>query len=482
MIYKTLILIFCGLFTFSAIATASDNVALQTYKTELHSLVFNATLDHLDNKIAKVIQGKISISLKDVEKDPILVKKLLYQAVIYRHFKIIKMLLPIYQKYQQQDKILILFAEGALAESQQNYSQAIAKFRQLLAINPKMNPARIALAIALFNDKQLSSAKQQFEKVKSDENLPIAVAKMVEQYLRLIDDNSAWQISFSANYEQDNNVNDASSDRNIEQTGFVKSDSMLPQSAHGIAYSLILAKEKNIKDSHYFFFETNLFGKFYWDNRDYNDTYNRSYLGYVNKNSKQSVRLLSLYERRWIGNKRYQQGTGIRAEYNRWLSINWQISSALEYVKQRYNDYDYLNGANKLFSTTLFWIRNPQQTFHIGFNLEQENTRIKQYSNNSYTLRFGWGQEWGKGISSHMNFSISKRQYQDQFKLANRFPLGKNRRDHIYHTYFALWKRDWHLFGITPKLQLVWKKQQSNFPSFYSYQEKQFNIVFEKNF
>src|SRR5699024_4340736 len=99
----------------------------------------------------------------------------------------------------------------------------------------------------------------------------------------------------------------------------------------------------------------------------------------------------------------------------------WQISSALEYVKQRYNDYDYLNGANKLFSTTLFWIRNPQQTFHIGFNLEQENTRIKQYSNNSYTLRFGWGQEWGKGISSHMNFSISKRQYQDQFKLANRF-------------------------------------------------------------
>ena len=86
MIYKTLILIFCGLFTFSAIATASDNIALQTYKTELHSPVFNATLDHLDNKIAKVIQGKISISLKDVEKDPILVKKLLYQAVIYRHF------------------------------------------------------------------------------------------------------------------------------------------------------------------------------------------------------------------------------------------------------------------------------------------------------------------------------------------------------------------------------------------------------------
>lgn len=61
-------------------------------------------------------------------------------------------------------------------------------------------------------------------------------------------------------------------------------------------------------------------------------------------------------------------------------------------------------------------------------------------------------------------------------------PLGKIRKDIIYNTSLNLWKRDWHLFGITPKINLSWKRQDSNLDTLYSYSEKEVRLILEKNF
>ena len=45
-----------------------------------------------------------------------------------------------------------------------------------------------------------------------------------------------------------------------------------------------------------------------------------------------------------------------------------------------------------------------------------------------------------------------------------------------------IWKRDWHLWGITPKLSYRWRKQKSNFNSLYSYHDNSVNVFFEKTF
>ncbi len=61
-------------------------------------------------------------------------------------------------------------------------------------------------------------------------------------------------------------------------------------------------------------------------------------------------------------------------------------------------------------------------------------------------------------------------------------PLNKIRRDKIYNVNAKLWKRDWHLLGVTPKLSVVWKKQKSNLASLYAYTDKQITLLFEKSF
>ncbi|WKT00895.1 surface lipoprotein assembly modifier [Gallibacterium salpingitidis] len=424
----------------------------------------------------------IKIAITDLQHNPQLAEKILNQAILQRNYAVIAKVLPIYQAFSDKDEILVLFAEGTLADAQQQYAEAINKFRQILAINPQLNPVRIALAITLFKDQQNSAAEDQFNKAKTAENIPAPIKALIDRYLTALEQRSGWKTSFSVNYLQDHNVNNTSSTREIENTGFIKADQMLPQSAHGVAYSFNLSKDINLFGAHYLSLENNLFGKFYWDNRDYNDVLNRTYVGYTHKSAEQTWRLLPFYERRWIGDKRYQWSNGVRGEWNRWLSTNWQLSTALEYAKQHYFTSEALNGHNQLASMTVLWLRTPQQYFYFGSDFYREKTAVKQYSHDAKTLRLGWGQEWYQGISSRLSVAFTKRDYKDQAVLANILPLGKVRADKIYQANLMLWKRDWYFWGITPKVRFSWKKQDSNIPSMYAYTDKNVNLVFEKTF
>ncbi|OBX03177.1 hypothetical protein QV06_10010 [Gallibacterium genomosp. 3] len=431
---------------------------------------------------ANITVKTTKISLVEIEKNPQLAAQILNQAILQRNIAVIAKVLPIYRHFPIKDEILVLFAEGTLAEAQQHYELAITKFRQILAIDPRLNPVRIALAISLFRDQQNSAAKEQFNKAKVEQKVPQPIQLLIEHYLQAIEQRSEWKSSFAVNYLQEDNVNNASATREIEHTGFIKSDQMLPQTAHGLAYSVNLARDFNLFAAHYLSFENTLVGKFYWDNRDYNDVLNRTYLGYTHKSATQTWRLLPFYERRWIGDKRYRWANGVRGEWNQWLSANWQVSTALEYAKQRYFATPSLNGHSQLASFTLLWLRNPQQYFYGGMDLQREHTSVKQYSYTAQTLRLGWGQEWYQGISSRLNLSLTRRNYQDEAVLGNVLPLGKIRSDRVYQAHLTLWKRDWHFWGITPKLKFSWKKQDSNIPSMYTYTDKNINLVFEKTF
>lgn len=399
--------------------------------------------------------------------------------------ELIQELLAIYRTFPQHDPILARFSEATLAQLAKDYSLAIAHLREILAVNPDLNPVRIELAKALFHDRQDNAARDQFEKAQSAVGVPQPIRQVIAAYLNALQQRSGWQSGISAYYLRDSNVNNASSNPYIENTNFdsiQKGDSMLPQSAHGIAYSFNLERDFNLSGSHYLHFSTELFGKNFWDNHAYDDIYNRTYLGYKHKSAVQTWAVLPFYEKRWYGNQSYKWANGVRGEYRRWLNNNWQISTALEHAEQHYYDSQTLNGHSRLASATLLWLRNPRQFFYLGADYNREKTRELQYRNNTRTVRLGWGQEWQWGISSRLGVAYAQRNYKDQVRLGKILQLGKTRNDKIYSVNLTLWKRDWHLWGITPKLHFSWKKQDSNLPSMYSYSQKNANLIFEKTF
>ena len=441
------------------------------------------TLPELGDQNAQTIQ----ITREQLEQDPHLTHQLLSQAIYSRNVDLIAELLEVYRHFPKHDPIMVLFAEGKIAALTENYSEAIEKYREILAQNPNLNPVRIELAIALFNQKQDGAAKDQFEKAQTAGDLPPRANALISAYLEALQERDTWNVDFSFNYLRDTNVNNAGSGQQIvlENGGVLtRSEQMMPQTAHGLAYSLDISRDFNLSGSNYLAVGNEFLGKSYWDNHDYDDLSNRTYIGYAHKTAKQNFRIKPFYEKRWYGGESYRWSNGARVEFSRWLNPNWQISTAGEFAKQRYFDSTSQNGNNKMVSATLLWARTPKQFFYVGSDFMAERTRGRQYSSDSKSIRLGWGQEWGWGVSSRVSLSAMKRDYKDIAKLGNinLFSFGKAREDKIYGVNLTLWKRDWHLMGITPKLQFSWRKQDSNIPEMYSYTQKNVNVVFEKTF
>lgn len=425
---------------------------------------------------------EIHLSYEALSKDQTLTEKLLNQAIEGGNPEIILPLLQIYEKFDNQDIILIRFAKAQLAKKRGDYREAIGLYREILAERPELTPVRIQLAISLFYEQQDNAAKEQFEKALSDKELPSDIAHLIRDYLNALNERDGWRINAGGSYLREKNVNNASSSGNIENTQFVKGSSMLPQKAHGVSYSFDLERDFNLQGAHYLRVSNVLYGKSYWDNHDFDDITNRTYLGYVRKSAVQNWTVLPFYERQWYGNHRYKLASGVRGEFNRWITPNWQISTAAEYSKERYHSNSLLSGNNKLVSLTVLWRINPQRFFYTGADFTRQKAQSRQYSYDLKTVRIGWGEEWGWGISSRLSFSTSKRDYKANLSLGNVFHFDKRRKDEIYQVNAMIWKRDWHLWGITPKLSYRWRKQKSNFNSLYSYHDNSVNVFFEKTF
>lgn len=426
----------------------------------------------------------LRFAVKDLYQNKALTEQVLSLAIEQQNEQALQKALKVYRTFDQQDQILLLFAQGRLATLQRQWQQAVFFYRQLIAQDPELHLVRFELAVALFEDQQNEAAQAQFEQLRSLK-LSASSLRYVEAYLEALRQRNGWQVSASAHYVRDDNVNKVSNHPTIEAKNFprlTKNPSMLPQKAEGISYYLDISRQFNLQNHHYLHFENDLSGKWYWDNHSQDDMFNRTLLGYANKTAKQEWKILPFYQRQWSGNQRYNKSVGIRLEHSYWLTPKLQLASALEFAKHRYHQNTALNGESQLISQTLFWQQSPTQYFYVGGDINQTRTKERQYSNLYQSLRLGWGKSWQWGISSRLSTSIAQRKYKDEAVLSGWLNFGKIRQDNIYQVNLILWKRDWYVWNITPKLQFSWKKQQSNIAQMYSFQEKNVFLIFEKRF
>ena len=131
-------------------------------------------------QLATAQTEQIQITLEQLQQNPALTHELLSRAIYARNPEMIKKLLEIYRTFSNRDPIMERFAEGKLAALTENYTVAIDKYREILAKNPNLNPVRIELAIALFNQKQDGAAKDQFEKAQTAGDLPPQVKHLMD--------------------------------------------------------------------------------------------------------------------------------------------------------------------------------------------------------------------------------------------------------------------------------------------------------------
>ena len=189
-------------------------------------------------------------------------------------------LLKQYQQVADKDQTLYDYGLGALYRHQGKQKQAIALYRQILARQPDLHYPRFDLAMMLFEDKQYQAAKTELELAQPHLALPLQ--RLVDQILANMQKAQRWQPSLNLSYESTDNVNQASDLKEIRlgNATFVRSGDSLPQSAHGIDYTLGASRELNLSGNHYLYSNFEVDGVDYWDNHDYSEITARANLGY----------------------------------------------------------------------------------------------------------------------------------------------------------------------------------------------------------
>ena len=413
----------------------------------------------------------VNMTAEELIAQPELLTRVLDSQLMLGNAENVEFLLPLYKKIAHPDPLLILYSEAVVAENKGDMKTAIHHYREILSQNSDLTPTRFRLAAALFADNQDEAADDQFKKVLADPNLPPEVSNLTQQYQAALQKRQAWSFSGYFQYLQDNNINNAPKDREYQGWETAK-----PEKAHGVGYGVSTQKDIALPKGHFWRIAADADGEFYWDNHKYDELTVRVSTGGGHKSLKSEIAVLPFFEKKWYGGKTYAHTPGLRVSAKHNLNANWQVSTALEVSRKKQKQYQYLNGNSYLTSLTAIYMPNPQRYFVGGVDYSGETAEDDSDAYNRLGGRLGWGEEWGKGVSTFVLLGAAHRKYK-----ADAFLLDEPRRNKEYTVNASVWLRNVHFYGITPRLTFRYQRFDSNHFA-YDYQKAKAFIELNKTF
>ncbi|UOP05412.1 surface lipoprotein assembly modifier [Conchiformibius kuhniae] len=427
-------------------------------------------------------EGKtLELSKEQLLEHPDLLVRALMAALLQNNPEHVAMLYPIYRRLPDNAREQVLEDWGAAvsARHQGRYGEAVRRYRAVLSAQPDLLLARLQLATALFEDKQFEAAEDQFRRLRSETSLPDHLHAHIDQYLAALRRGSPWRFGGGMTYQSDKNINNAPKNPDLGN-GF-RSDP--PEAANGIALSLNAGKKFVRGNGLFGEVRADANGKYYWNNKKYNDFSVRTAAGAGYQNARSSVALLPFFEHTWYAGatkqsnklQRFSRSAGITLEASHRFSPKWQSNFVVEYGRQRYRTRPHLNGRSLFGSATVSYLPNARQYWFAGIDHNRSRARDLDDSSNRTGVRVGWGQEWGQGFSSRLTLSHARKNH-----LGINF-FGSRQQNREWGVNTSLWHRKLHWKGVTPRLTWHYHRQRSN-QVFYSYSKHRVFVELGKQF
>lgn len=399
----------------------------------------------------------------DLSEDPQAVARFLDNAVAHGRLEQIKVLLPHYKKFPEHERNeqLIRFAEAALAQSVGNVKQTIELYREMIANDPNLPPVRLQLALALMRDRQDAAAKDQLERLRS-EDLPEEIAAVVDSALAALRERQAWSFGVSGYYVHDSNINQAPDirSRETDQCPFAEKCTITfpeKENADGLYLRLNADRRLPIKNNWYANFEGSAHANWYWNTDQYDDIQVRLGSGVGYENARFDASVLPFVSQRFYAGKKYAHAAGATVSMNYWMTPKWRLSGIYEGEYAQHDHHSWLDGQRHYQALNLLYLAHSGRYFFGGVNHYYQDAQDDADRFFRYGVNAGWIEDWSGGLSTRLSASVGKRLYQGADLMAN-----IKRNDTEYNTGVQLWYRDWHFWGITPKLSLEWNKTNSN--------------------
>lgn len=427
----------------------------------------------------KVMSKEESIAY--LKEHPDELEKILSALLIKQDAQSLKELLPVYAQYPQRDDSVIDWGNAIIAQREGRINDAIHLYRKVNAVLPSVKALRFQLAYALYQDKQLKAAKSELEKLRSSLTKQADIDQ-INQYIRAIDSQDRWTYDFNLNFLNDKNLNNAPPvGTTLDNGTYIFKQQQPHEEGQGIGYSVGANRKWAIDDRYFTSAHLTTSGKYYWDNKDYNEVYGTAGVGIGYQNAMTELELYPSFTQGWNGNSlhRYSENKAFNLAYTHWFNPKLMYQNFSQYSMLRYEaPADVNNIDTTLFSNTLVYLPKQTRSLNIGLDyLKGENT--EGHDGDSYTrkgIRLGWGEAWNHGISTRVSLGYGKRDYDAPQEVFN-----IQRKNKEYDVGLSVWKRDFTLFKLTPRLSWNYHKVTSNSP-LQEYSKNNVNLELTQTF
>lgn len=394
-------------------------------------------------------------------------------------------LLPVYKQVPNYDPSVIDWGNAIIAAKKGNLDEAVRMYRKINAQLPEVKILRFQLAMALFYNRQFVAAKSEFERLRGETTVEADI-NVINNYLEAINKQNSWDFNASVSYIDDNNITNGpeqgtSLDLGNGQTITYTSPS---ESGKGLNFRLN-ADKKWLRDNKVFTaVHLNTYGKYYWDNKDYNDMTAGLGAGIGYQNAMTEAELVPFYNKRWYAQGRngdgnlhtYSDTIGARVSLGQFLTPKLRYQGLVSYSNTDYIDrYAFNDGKDLLFSNTAIYFPNGQQYWTFGVDYATKSSKDDSQAFDRPGVRVGWGQTWPKGYTTRLNLGYAERNYDGE----NFFGIKRENKE--YSAGITAWNRGFSILGLTPRLSWDYSKVTSNSP-FEEYDKNDVSVELTKAF
>jgi outer membrane protein len=356
----------------------------------------------------------------------------------------------------------VAFVRGLAAKAQGKNRVAARAFRDVLAVQPDLIPARQQLAHALFLDGDNEAASHHFKILAANETDP-NLRTLYSSFETAIEQRQPWQASGYVTTITSSNTNKGSNHSSFEALGLTGNIDKKARKKAGIgvsagafgSYDWLLGEGLSLR------------GAASVDTRTFRET-EESWLGFAtslkpavtSEDGRLRVALGPSFE---AGVRGYDDlsylRSGIAGDITAILDQGLVFSGSASALYQNYDDQDVADGWRYSLDTQL--IKSLSATTSVGVNagLFVEKLELDRLSHLDWTVGASLSQEWQGGFITRVAPFVSHHKYDGKMVFK-----PEARSDWAYGVSTQVSNRQLEAYGFSPVLNYSYTRQKSNDP------------------
>lgn len=436
-------------------------------------------------KQTKADDEMVRFTGKQLRENPEILERLFLDALTQMNIKILPVYIALYKQVPNRDESLIEWG-NALIATDKDLSKASKEYQKLLKNFPNNDYIKFQYASVLFSNQHLGDARKLFKELLQSTRTEQDGA-VYQQYLNSIEQREKWDFSVNGNFLRDKNLAQSAKPGTVWNlpNGGTFTTNTPTQSGTGLALSFNSNKYWYLSTGRYLSFNGGLSGKYYWDNKKYNDLNLNLGLGYGYQSARATVELQPYFAKRLYAGglsdygrlKSYTNTLGTVLSFNYWLAPKWKYSAYYNYGYTKYNHENNKRneGASHFISNGLTYFANDKQYWYGAIDLGLRNAKDDTESYTRKGLRLAWGQQWPAQFVTNTSVGYS------EVKRKEALFFDIKQKDKNYSSSLSLWNRVVSYKGFVPKVTFSYTKVDSNYP-INSYTGKDVFIEVGKSF